>query len=154
MFTKVRSSFLLSCCILLLFGCGNEKDTESISPKQEESTKAVEETNRQESSPAKAEDGPSIAIITAPRYIVKVHKAIAFVPKDDGAGMMKAKEGHRFVVLDMSAKNTGNEPIETGQILLSVDIKDDNGNRYPVNAMEIAAYTFNYPNSGHQSQYD
>ena len=151
--SKTNYFFFLAFCSLLFAACGGEKRAEPLQETQIKSADSKEANKVAEAIP-KPEDGPAIAILSSPKYVAKIHKAIAFTPKNDGAGMMKVKQGHRFVVLDMSIKHTGSELIEMGQILLSVDVKDEKGARYPLNAMAIAAYSYNFPNPGHQAQYE
>ena len=108
-----------------------------------------------ENAASKTQDGPAIATIKTPAYEAKIHQAIAFLPKDDGVGLMKVKPGNRFIVLDMSVRNTAKEEeIDMGQILLSSKVTDDKGREYRFNAMAIAAYTLSNPDPAHQAQYN
>ena len=68
--------------------------------------------------------------------------------------MFKVKEGHQFVVLDMSVRNTSNEPIAMGEILLSTKVKDESGKDINLSITAVAAYTYTYPSPIHQQQYN
>lgn len=103
----------------------------------------------------KATEAAPFATITTPAYVARIYQAIAFVPKNDGMGLMKIKPGHRYVVLDMSVQNTTKEKqVDMGQILLATRVRDEKGREYRMNAMAIAAYTLSNPNPQHQAQYN
>lgn len=158
----VSSTLLGSSCLFALFllsACGgNEKTPPAIETKVKAATTApAKDTVAKSEATGSAipEDGPAIATITAPAYVAKVHRSIAFVPKNDGMGMMKVKKGHHFVVLDMSVRNTSKkQEVDMGQILLSTKVTDEKGNEYRLNPMAIAAYTLDNPNPQHQVQYN
>ncbi|HEU4901644.1 MAG TPA: hypothetical protein VFT06_02605 [Flavisolibacter sp.] len=155
--TLLGSSCLLT--ILLLTACGgNEKTPPAVETKVKAATTAPakEPVAKSEVPGTKLpEDGPSIATITAPAYVAKVHRSMAFIPENDGMGMMKVKKGHHFVVLDMSVRNTSKkQEVDMGQILLSTKVTDEKGNEYRLNPMAIAAYTLNNPDPQHQAQYN
>lgn len=143
----------------LLTACGENKKAAPTMETQVKSatTTTPKETTKSEekTETTKPEDGPAIATLTSPEYVAKVHRAIAFVPKNDGMGMMKVKPGHHYVVLDMSVRNTSkNKDVDMGQVLLSTKVTDEKGKEYRFNAMAIAAYTLDNPDPQHQAQYN
>lgn len=153
--TKCWSAALLS--VLFFFACSNNK-TESATDTQVKSTSAGNETTNPTSNPTtapatKAEDGQAIATITAPHYVAKVHQAIAFVPGSE-SHLIKVKPGHQFVVLDMSVRNTSDKPIDMGQILIMLQLKDDKGNKLPLTPAAIAAYMLGHPDPSHKQEYN
>lgn len=156
--TLRASSCLLT--LLLLTACGaNETTTPpTVETKVKAATTAPAKdtvAKSETTSTTVPEDGPAIATITAPAYVAKVHRSIAFVPTNDGMGMMKVKKGHHFVVLDMSVRNTSKkQEVDMGQILLSTKVTDEKGNEYRLSPMAIAAYTLNNPDPQHQAQYN
>jgi hypothetical protein len=151
------------CCsftlIFFLTACNENKTTV---PATETRVKSASTTAAKEAKPVseKAEtsqpvDDAAVATITAPAYVAKIHKAIAFVPKNDGIGLMKVKPGHHFVVLDMSVRNTSaKKEVDMGQILLNTKVSDEKGKEYRFSAMAVAAYTLDNPDPQHQAQYN
>ena len=153
----------ISCFLLLLSfltACNSDKNAAPVEVTQVKSattTVATDTTAATKTAEAPApDDGTAIATITAPAFVSKIHHAIAFVPKNDGGvGMMKLKPGYRYVVLDMSVRNTSkSKEVDMGQILLTAKISDDKGKEYRHNAMAIAAYTLDNPDPHHQAQYN
>ena len=160
---KIVSSTLLgsSCmfALLLLNACGNNaKPPAVLETKVKSATAPLSKdtvTKSKTTTPQTPEEAPVIATITAPAYEAKVHKGIAFVPENDGAGLMQPKPGHRFVVLDMSVKITSkSKEVDMGQILLSTKVTDEKGKEYRMSPMAIAAYTRNNPDPEHYAQYN
>ena len=144
--------------LLLLTACSENKQqavSDNVQVKAVSTTVAEKAEPAPDSTAAKPEESPAIATIIAPEYEATIHRAIAFFPKDDGLGLMKIKQDHRYVVLDMSVKHTAkNKEVDMGQILLSAKVRDEKGREYSMNAMAVAAYTLENPNPHHQAQYN
>lgn len=104
--------------------------------------------------PQKAGDEAAIAVIETDSYVMKVHRAIPFMPGQDPLGMLKVKEGHRYVVLDMSVKNKSNEPLEMGSIMLVTKISDESGKSYGGNIGALTAYLLQNPDPRHDDEYE
>ncbi len=156
--TKTSLGTFCICYLLIFISCSDTKNAESTTiatQVKSATTASPQPAAKQETTATPPEDGAAIATINAPDYVVVVHKAIAFIPKDDGAGLMKIKQGHRYVVLDLSVRNTSkNKEVDMGQILLSSKVRDEKGKAYNLNAMAIAAYTLNNPDPHQQAQYN
>jgi hypothetical protein len=154
--TFLGSSYLFA--LLLLTACGDNKKTAPIvETKVKSATTSVKETvaKTETTKPLQPEEAPAIAIISAPSYVVKVHRGIAFLPENDNIGIMKPKPGYQFVVLDMSVRNISkSKEVDMGQILLSTKITSEKGKEYRLSPMAIAAYTLNNPDPQHQAQYN
>jgi hypothetical protein len=97
---------------------------------------------------------PAIASLETDSYVMKIYRALPFLPKTDPLGMFKVVEGHRFIVLDLSIRNISDKPIDMGRILQSARVKDENGKKYDLSIAAIASYTTDNPNTKHQAEYD
>jgi hypothetical protein len=145
--------------LLLLTACSENKQANpavetQVKSATSEPIKEVKQKSEAET-PAVPEDGPAMATIAAPEYEAKLYRAVAFLPGHDGAGMIKVKPGNRFIVLDMSVRNTSkSKEVDMGQILLSATVADEKGKEYRFNAMAVAAYTLDNPDPRHQAQYN
>ncbi|GIZ50508.1 hypothetical protein [Noviherbaspirillum aridicola] len=96
----------------------------------------------------------TLGTIDTDSYSLTLHRAISFTPKTDALGLLKTREGHRYVVLDIGVTNKGKEPLEMGTILLFSKVTDKNGKSYGGNLGALTAYTIDHPDPKHQDAYD
>ncbi len=144
--------YLISA-LLFVVSCSDNKDGDTNTSNTTENSSA-NEVNKGSGATSSAEDGPAIATLQTENYTAKIHRAIPFVAKQDEMGLFKVKDGHQYIVLDMSIRNTSDQPIEMGNILLETKVKDENGRDLDLSITAVAAYTYTYSVPGHQSQYD
>lgn len=137
---------------VLFVSCSNNKDDNATNTNTNSSS--ANESNTGNGGSSSAQDGPAIATLQTENYTAKVHRAIPFDAKKDEMGLFKVKDGHQFIVLDMSIKNTSDQSIEMGNILLETKIKDEKGRDIELSVMAVGAYTYTYSLPGHQQQYD
>ena len=101
-YTTLRIFSLL--LLIFVFACTEEKATKAVQKVEEPTDKsaqfaATEDKATEDKNAVK--DGPAIAYVVTDKFVMKLHKAIAFYPKSDPFGMFKVTEGHHFIVLDM-----------------------------------------------------
>lgn len=118
---------------------------------------------KEQPGPASAAASPAVPDTAAPQalgtietdsYLLTLHRAISFVPKTDALGLLKTKEDHRYVVLDIGVANKSAQPLEMGSIMLFSRITDTNGKSYGGNLGALTAYTIDHPDPKHQEAYD
>lgn len=160
MLTEKNLSTIALFLVLFFASCGESQKPE---PATETRVKAaltvVPATDtalqRPDTTQAKPESEAILATISTPDYELKIFKALPFIPKNDGASLMKLKQGNRYVVLDLSVHNKGNaKELDMAQVLLSAKLRDKKGRTYPLNAMAVAAFTLDNPDPQHQAQYN
>lgn len=130
--------------LLALAGCGKEDAPQAQVPAGGASAQATT---------AKTAPDTVLAVIETDTYEMKVHRAIPFRPKADPLGMYKLPEGDRYVVLDLSVRNKGSEPLEMGSILLVAKVTDETGTALKGNLMALSAYTLENPDPNHDAEY-
>ena len=156
-YTTLRIFSLL--LLIFVFACNEDKGTKTVQKVEEPTDKSAQfaaTENKAAEDKNKVQDGPAIAYVVTDKYVMKLHKAIAFYPKSDPFGMFKVTEGHQFIVLDMSVLNKTSLPIDMGQVFINATIKDEKGNKYNIlsGVTPIASYTYDYPNDNHQTEYE
>lgn len=144
---------LLIAALLFIVSCSDNKDGDTNSSNTTENSSA-NEVNKASGVTSSAKDGPAVATLQTENYTAKVHRAIPFVSKKDEMGLFQVKDGHQYIVLDMSIRNTSDQPIEMGNILLETKVKDENGRDIELSITAVAAYTYTNSIPGHQQQYD
>lgn len=149
--------FWIAACtsLTVLTACQENKPRIKAMAEKGETPKATHSSFTQEKTHS-AEDVifTTPATLTAPDYEVTIYGAFAFAPEHNGAGLISADSGHRFVVLDIAVENTSkNKSVDMGQILLSAKVSDDEGNLYPRSALALEAFELEYPESSHKSEY-
>ena len=151
---------LLSLLALFLtFSCSDEKSGSTTTDKEKDADKAAQFASTADKTATDKNavtDGPAVAMLETDKFVMKLHKAIAFFPKSDPFGMFKVTEGHHFIVLDMSVKNKTSEILDMGQIFIHANVKDDKGNKYNIlsGVTPIASYTYDNPTDYHQKEYE
>ncbi|HEY8607696.1 MAG TPA: hypothetical protein VIM12_11345 [Noviherbaspirillum sp.] len=103
---------------------------------------------------AAAPSVPAVGMIETENYVMTLHRAIPFTPKTDALGLIKAKDGHRYVVLDISVQNKSREVLEMGTIMLFSKVTDKNGKSYGGNLGALTAWALDNPDPKHQDEYD
>jgi hypothetical protein len=138
----------------IVFSCSNNKDGNANTTNTNTNSTTGNESNTGTAVTSSVEDGPAIGTLQTENYTAKVHRVIPFVAKKDEMDLFKVKDGHQFLVLDMSVRNTSDQPIEMGNILLETKVKDENGRDIELSVLAVGAYTYTYSIPGHQQQYD
>lgn len=146
---QVFLPFLTAIC--LLAACSNDNKESS----KTETTSSLRETNATSLPSAKPEDDAAIAIIETDAYILKVHKAIPFMPDaTKTAGAFKPKDGNQYIALDISVKSKSNQPLEMGSLMLATQVTDEKGSKFGELIPALTSYTLTYPDSKQQEEYD
>ena len=136
----------------MLSACGDNKKEEATATFKTDSSAVMPAKDSAAAPATTAQDGPAIATLTAPSFVAKVHNATAFVPTST-TSIFKVKPRHRFVVLNMSIRNTSDKEIDMGQILLMTKVTDDKGKDFPLYPGAISAYEHEHPDPQHQLNY-
>lgn len=95
-----------------------------------------------------------LAVIEADAYVLKIHRAIPFLPKTDPLGMHKLPEGYRYVVLDLEIQNKSPEPLEMGSILLAAKVTDETGKALDGHMPALLAYNVEHPDPRQDAAYE
>jgi hypothetical protein len=140
--------FLTAICIVT--ACNDTREGA-----KNESANTPTETTTTSKTGSKVEDGPAIATIETETYVMKIHKAIPFMPDDTKtAGAFKTKEGNQFIALDISVNSKSNQSLEMGTILLATEITDEKGIKFGEMLPAVTAYTLMFPDPKQQEEYD
>lgn len=140
--------FLTAICLLTACNSDNKESGKT------ETTSTSSETNAAAQPAAKTADDAAIATIETDTYVLKVHKAIPFMPDEaKTAGVFKPKEGNQYVALDISVKSKSKEPLEMGTIMLATEITDEKGTKFGGLLEVLTPYTLMYPNPNHDAEY-
>ncbi len=87
-------------------------------------------------------------------FDVTIHWAIPYKPVSPDELLLEAKEGHHFVVLDISYRNTStDQEADLGMVILTTTIKDECGREYYSDPLAIASLQREYPFPQHEAQY-
>jgi len=147
---KNMSYGVLAAALLVLAGCGKGEGSG-----QQAAGAPVAQASAPAAAPAgKPADGQAIAVIETDTYVMKVHRAIPFMPRNEPAGMLKVKEGHRYVVFDISVRNKSSQPLEMGSIMLVTKIADETGKSYGGHLGALTSYLVDNPDPNHDAEYE
>lgn len=95
-----------------------------------------------------------LATITTSVYEAKVHWAIPYVPLSQDELLLQAAPGNRFIILDMSYRNTTTDKeVDMGWVTLTAVIKDECGREYFSEPLSIASLQREYAFPNHETQY-
>jgi hypothetical protein len=87
-------------------------------------------------------------------YEAKIHWAIPYVPLSPDEMLIKARPGYRFVVLDMSFRNTTrDQEVDMRLALLTATLRDEQDREYFSDALAIASLQREYPFPQHDLSY-
>lgn len=138
---------MLMMATIAITSCSNNNAAE-LRIKSETNNEA-----RKSAAPVKA-DGPAIGSIETETYVLKLHRAFAYMPKGSEilAGM-KPKPGHKFIYLDVSLKNKSTEKLEGGFLFIALRVTDEKGNEFKKPAAALAAYTSDHPEESNDEEY-
>ena len=115
---------------------------------------AVVETKKESKAPVK-NDSAAIGIIQTGNYEMKLHRAFVYAPQgSDVLAGFTPRPGHKFVYLDVSLKNTGEDLVDGGQIFIALKITGDNGAEYKKPAAALAAFTSENPGASNADEYN
>lgn len=142
--------FLAAICLATACNDEKQKSTTTDTANVTSETKPASEENT-----TKPKDEAAIATVETDDYILKIHKAIPFVPDDaKTAGAFKPKEGNQYIALDISVKSKSSQSIEMGSIMLSTEITDEKGTKLGGTVPVLTAYSLTYPDANFQNEYD
>jgi hypothetical protein len=149
------SSVLAVIVVAALMSCGNNNSQEKTITGEK---KAVSDTGTGKVADNKTtttgvEDGPAIATIETSDYVLKVHRAIPFTLKPKSYQPFKMDPNTKLVALDISVRNKLSTPLDFSRILIMSSIKGK-GEKNLVAPWVVAAYEVDYPENGHQAQYN
>lgn len=135
----------LILCAALLAGACSKKDDAAPSAS----------APAQQAAAGKADAGAAaIATVETADYVIKVHRAVPFVPTAaQTAGMLLPKDGNHYVALDMSVRSKAGAPLEMGTIMLQSQIVDDAGKSYGGTIPVLAAYQLVHPSPTQEDEH-
>lgn len=100
-------------------------------------------------------DSAAIGNIETADWEMKLHRAFVYAPKgSEVLAGFTPKEGHKFMYLDVSLKNTGTEPVDGGQIFIAMKVIGSNGTEYKKPAAALAAFTSENPAASNLEEYN
>lgn len=141
--------------MFFIVSCGNDKTpkAETTNEKNARTENLTVAESKTSSSPASAEDGPSVATLETSDFILKIHRVIPFTLKPKSYEPLKVAADTKLAVLDISVRNKLSTPINFSRILGMTEIKGKE-NKNLMAPWVVAAYITDYPYSNHQKEYD
>lgn len=137
----------------LFMSCQDNHASEA-KPGKKETAKKEEIKETKGKAPVK-EDGAAIASIETKDYVMKLHRAFTYTPKDGGIMANWApKKGNKFIYLDVSLRNKSAVKIDGGFIFIALKVTDKNGVEYKKPAAALAGYCSDNPQEQNQGEYD
>lgn len=105
-------------------------------------------------SPANRDKSIPLATITTSVYEAKIHWAIPYIPLSPDELLVQAAPGNRFIVLDMSYRNTSTDrEVDMGWITLTTVVQDECGRQYFAEPLAIASLQREYAFPQHEVHY-